>query len=72
MGAKLECRNDEDIQKSRKKDPSKTQEREYVYCGDICKEVERAKDCPGIVGGKSCSHRMAAGRLEASPSVYRM
>ena len=43
-----------------------------MYCGDICKEVERAKDCPGRVGGKSCSHRMAAGRLEASPSVYRM
>ena len=51
MGAKLESRNDDDVQKSRKKDPSKTQERECVYCGDICKEVERAKDCPGRVGG---------------------
>ena len=61
MDAKLESRNDEDIEKSRKKNPSKTQERECVYCGDNCKEAERAKDWPGRVGGKSCPHRMAAG-----------
>ena len=62
MDAKLESRNDDDIKKSRKKDPSKIQERECVYRGDICKEVERAKDCPGRVpvGGKSCPLRMAA------------
>jgi hypothetical protein len=60
MDAKLESRNDEDIHKTRKKNPSKTQERECVHCGDICKEVERAKDWPGRVGCKSCPHRMAA------------
>lgn len=50
--------------KKRKRNPSKSQERNCVYCRDTCNEIERAKECPGRVGGKSCPHRMVANLLE--------
>ena len=62
MDAKRVASFDDDSDKQRKKHkyPTERSDRNCAYCRDICKNIERAKTCPGRIGGKSCPHKIAA------------